>query len=69
MITRRQGDRLGQSYIIHAIMARITGKEMIRLHCVPFGEHSRIPIRRGSRRPRPAPGQAAPTKLAEAYGW
>ena len=43
--------------MIHAMMARITGKEMASLYCVPFGGHFRIYIR--FRKPT-----TTPTKIA-----
>ena len=51
-------------FVIHAIMARIIGKEMIYLYCVPFGD-TPVFIRFGrlttlGLRPR----QAVPTKIA-----
>ncbi|MFZ1037633.1 MAG: hypothetical protein WAU61_09965 [Smithella sp.] len=51
-------------FVIHAIMARIIGKEMIYLYCVPFGD-TPVFIRFGKAdalglRPR----QAVPTMIA-----
>ena len=49
---------MGRRIVIHAIMARIIGKEMIYLYCVPFGDTLPYLIRSG----KPT---MLPTKLVE----
>ncbi len=48
---------MGRRIVIHAIMARIIGKEMIYLYCVPFGDTLPYLIRSGK-------PMTQPTKLA-----
>jgi hypothetical protein len=38
MISRRQGEEAPEAYVSYAIIAQLTGKDIICFYCAPFGD-------------------------------